>query len=87
MQILRRWSNYLGVISIALSVLFWVYVRANFAPDALLGNVYVVFFTLWGLIALAAVTATLAGIGGTKLWFLALFGPVWGVMLMLSAAV
>ena len=87
MPLLRRWANRLGMVSIALSVLFWYYVRSNFSSHSLLANVYVEFFTLWASIALAAVTAILAGVAGRKWWFLALLGPAWGVMLMLSAAV
>ena len=77
--------NKIGIVSVSLSVLFWVYADSSFGPNTLMGGVYVEFVLLFAL-PIGATIAAIIAVVGSKWWLLALIGPLSAVMLMLSAS-
>ena len=75
----RGWSRYLGIGSLLLSVVLYVSVY--------LGIDLPYPYNLAGLIATlggASLFATIAGVWGSKWWFLGLLGPLFNAMVLLS---
>jgi hypothetical protein len=79
-------GNYLGVISIALAVAFWIYADSGVGPNAFTRSVYVIFLLLPGVLVASALSAVVAAFWGSKWWLCALLGPASGALLMLSAS-
>jgi hypothetical protein len=80
---LRIRANQFGITSILLSLAFWVYVylpRDAANPHRFDVRVEIPLAAL----ARALLTALIAAIRGSKWWLLALVGPVFGGMLILS---
>jgi hypothetical protein len=81
----RSRLNQFGIASVALSALFWFYVRLRFGPNAFTQSPHVEFVLWPGILIAAAIAAAVATLRGTKWWLLALLGPLPGAALILSA--
>jgi hypothetical protein len=80
---IRSRANQLGIVSVLLSLAFWVYVylpRDAVNPHRFDVRVEIPLTAL----ALALLTALVAAARGSKWWLLALAGPVFGGILFLS---
>jgi hypothetical protein len=73
------------IASVALSALFWFYVRLGFGPNVFTQSPHVEFVLWPGILIAAAIVAVVATLKGTKWWLLALLGPLSGAVLILSA--
>jgi hypothetical protein len=84
-----RRGNQLGIVSVILSVAFWVYSSgsSSVSQDAFTRSPYVLYVLLPGTLVAAALAAIAAAFWGSKWWLLALLGPLLGTMLLLSASV
>ena len=72
--------NWFGVISVVFSLIFWIYVHI---PPRPLHSIYIdVAFV--GIMSCAIPAAIIAAWRGSKLWLIALLGPLSGWMLLLS---
>jgi len=78
----RSRANQLGIVSILLSLAFWIY--AYVPRDPAHSRELRIEIPL-GALALAMLTALAAGIRGSRWWFLALAGPILRGMLIMSA--
>ena len=82
---LRR-GNQVGIASLVLTLLFWVYVYTGVGPDSLRHNPYVIFVVLPGALVLTTLLSITAAIVGSRWWLVVLVSPAVGAMLLLSAA-
>jgi hypothetical protein len=77
----------LGLVSVVLSVCFWLYVHSTFGPNAFTRSPYVTFVLLPAILVAATAAAIAAALRGSKWWLFALIGPLVGTLLMLTASV
>lgn len=73
---LRKKANWFGMCSVALSITFWV--NMSFLSLDLSLEQLVTILTA------ALVSAVVAGLIGSRLWFVAVVGPLWEGMFLLS---
>jgi hypothetical protein len=85
MRNLRR-GNQVGIASLVLTLLFWVYVYSGIGTDSFRHNPYVIFVVLPGTLVLTTLLSILAAFVGSKWWLVVLVGPAFGAMLLLSAS-
>jgi len=71
--------NWFGLASIVFSVAFWIYVHLPLPPHSIYMDVAFV-----GIMSCALPTALIAAWRGSKLWLIALVGPLSGWMFVLS---
>jgi hypothetical protein len=79
----RRSANAVGIVSVLLSVgfLVYMYIPTNW-PHA--GRYEVSLVGLVAILCLALVMALIAGLLGSKWWFVAAAGPIYGALFLLS---
>ena len=76
-----------GIASVVLSLAFWIYAESGIGPNAFTESPYVSYLFLPGLLVIAALLSLAAAIWGTKLWLIAMIGPVAGALLLFTARV
>jgi hypothetical protein len=79
----RRIANAFGIASILLSLGYWVYmyIPTDWPHE---GRFEVSLVGLVTILCSALVTALIAGLRGSRWWFLAAAGPICGAMFLLS---
>ncbi len=82
-----RRGNRLGVLSVALTLVFWAFVNSHIGPNAFTESPYVFYVLCPGVLLVAGLAAIAAAVWGSRWWLLALVGPVWGVLLIFTAGV
>jgi hypothetical protein len=83
----KRRGDQLGIVSLVLTVAFWIYVKSGIGPNAFTRSPYVLYVLLPGMLVVAALVAAGAAFQGSKWWLLALVGPASGALLLFTASV
>lgn len=82
-------GNLLGIISVVLTVIFWVYVDyvdPKIGPNVFLNSPYVLYVFWPGLLVVSALFAIAAAFQGSRFWLVALLGPALEALLIWTAS-